>query len=460
MPSAAVGQELHDLVADLFPITRSITGPGFRSTLDMLERTCGPMERHRFPTGQRVLDWVVPREWNIREAWIKDPSGRTVVTLEDSNLHVVSYSVPVHCRLPLADLQEHLHSLAGQPDAVPYRTSYYHEAWGFCLSERRRRALPDGEYEVLIDSELTPGRVELGEVTVPGQAGSEILFTTYCCHPSMANNELSGPVVVARLARMLRDRPAPPRHTYRFLFVPETIGAIAYLSRFGPRLRRRLAAGFVVTSVGSQAPFTYRDSRRGGSLADRVATHVLAHCERPYRVIDFYPPRSDERQYCSPGFNLPVGVLMRGGFDDWPEYHTSLDDLAFVTPGALAESFDVCAQIVQAIEDNETLAVTVEHGEPQLGRRGLYPALGGGWQDEPRRRQLEDMMFLLNFCDGSADLLAAAERSRRPLRALRGVADVLRAHDLLGPVAQPRSTNTMASTPVADSAIVRKPADS
>jgi aminopeptidase-like protein len=266
---------------------------------------------------------------------------------------------------------------------------------------------------------------------VHGRDKREVLFTTYCCHPSMANNELSGPVVVAHLARLMRERRAPPRMTYRFLFAPETIGAIAYLSRFGDRLLDRLAAGFVVTCVGARGKFTYKRTRRGDALPDRVAEHVLAHSSWPHRVTDFYPARSDERQYCSPGFNLPVGSLKRVDYDEWPEYHTSLDDLQYVTPRALGESLDVYCRIVDALEANTTPAVTVPFCEPQLGRRGLYPSVGGAWQAEDRRQELEDMMFLLNFCDGGADLLAAAERSGRPISELRAVADSLCEHGLL-----------------------------
>jgi len=396
-----------------------------------LEAVCGPIERHRFASGESVLDWTVPDEWTVSDAWVKDSRGQTVISLADSNLHLVSYSAPVHTRMPLSALQRHLHSLPEQPDAIPYRTSYYHRSWGFCIADRARRELADGEYEVLVDSRLQPGHLEVGEVTVPGASDREVLISTYCCHPSMANNELSGPVVTAALARMLREREQPPRFTYRFLFGPETIGSIAYLSRFGERLRRRLDAGLIVTCVGADAPFTYRRSRRGGTLIDRAVAHVLGHSDWSADVIDFYPPRSDERQYCSPGFDLPVGCLSRGGFDDWPEYHTSLDDLTFITPDALGESFELNRRIIAALESNETFRATVLDGEPQLGRRGLYPATGGGWNSESDRSALEDMMFLLNFCDGGPDLLAAAERSNRPIAALRATVDELRRHDLL-----------------------------
>jgi aminopeptidase-like protein len=428
-----LGRSMHELAAELFPITRSLAGQGFRETLGVLERTCGPLERHRFATGDRVYDWVIPREWTIREAWIKAPGGETVVSLEDSNLHVVSHSAPVHRRLPLEDLQAHLHSLPDQTDAIPYRTSYYDESWGFCLSDRRRQSLPPGEYEVLIDADLQPGHLELGELTIHGQSRDEVLFSTYCCHPSMANNELSGPIVAAHLAGILRARATAPRLTYRFLFAPETIGAVAYLSRFGERLKQWLAAGYVVTCVGDPAPFTYKRSRRGDSLADRAAEHVLAHLDHPYRIVDFYPPGSDERQYGSPGFDLPVGSLMRSVYGEYPEYHTSLDDLSFITPDALAESLHAYERIVECLEAAEVFEVTVPCCEPQLGRRGLYPKMGGAWISERRH---EDMMFLLNFCDGSPDLLAAAERVGRPVWELRAVAEMLCRHGLLSPRAR------------------------
>lgn len=424
------GERLHGLIAELFPITRSIAGPGFRATLDRLEDVCGPLERHTFRTGERVHDWAIPEEWELRSAWIRDPSGRVVVDAAASNLHVVSHSVPVRARMTLDELQAHLHSLPDQPDAIPYRTSYYEPAWGFCLTERVRAALEDGEYEVCIDATLGPGVVELGEVVVEGREPGEILLSTYCCHPSMANNELSGPVVTAELARRLREGPAP-RLTHRLIWVPETIGAIAYLSRFGERLREHLVAGYVITCIGHGEGMTFKRSRRGDTLADRAAEHVLAH--RPGRtgIVDFYPASSDERQFCSPGYDLPVGSLMRRVHGSWPEYHTSLDDLELVTPAALADSLRACEDVLAVHDANETFAATVVHGEPQLGRRGLYPTAGGAWPTADRVNDLEDMMFLLNFCDGSADLLTAAERSGRPVAALHAVADRLAAHGLL-----------------------------
>ena len=447
---SALGSEMHELATELFPITRSLAGPGFRESLDVLERVTGPMERHRFATGERVFDWTVPREWHIRDAWIEGPDGERVVSMSDSNLHVVSYSSPVDAVMSLDELQPHLFSMPENPDWIPYRTTYYEENWGFCLTDRARRRLEPGEYRVRIDSELVAGHVELGEVTVQGETDTEVLLSTYCCHPSMANNELSGPVLVAHLARLMRERAERPRFTYRFLFVPETIGAICYLARFGDRLLSRLAAGYVVTCIGDPRDFNYKLSRRGDSLADRAALHVLQHAGRPYRVLDYYPAGSDERQYCSPGFNLPVGSLMRSTWDQFPEYHTSADDLTFVTADALGESLEMYYRIVEALEAAETFCTTVPYCEPQLSPRGLYPTTGALRNVAQSRR---DMMFLLNWCDGHDDLLAGADRIDRPIWVLRPIVDKLAGHDLLSRVGGSRGEPGSSSNGAASHAV-------
>ena len=426
----ALGREMHALATRLFPLPRSLAGSAFRDSLAMIEEVTGPMERHRFATGESVLDWTVPPEWELREAWIKGPDGRKVVDMADTNLHVVSYSVPVSQRMSLDSLQEHLFSLPEQPDAIPYRTTYYKRDWGFCLSESQRRALEPGEYEVHIDSELPDGHVEIGEVVIPGSSDREVLLSTYLCHPSMANNELSGPMVVAQLARLLAQR-EQPHYTYRCLFAPETIGAICYLSRFGDRLRERLAAGYVVTCIGDPGPFTYKFSRQGDSLADRAALHVLTQSDEPHRLMDFYPARSDERQYCSPGYDLPVGSLLRSTYDTFSEYHTSNDDLELVTADALGHSLRVYHRVIEALEAARTYEATMPYGEPQMSKRGLYPTTGAIRSLEGERR---DMMFLLNWCDGQGDLLAAGERVGRPIWELAPVARTLVEHDLLRPV--------------------------
>lgn len=421
------GDSLYSLLVRLFPIARSLTGPGFRETLEILEEVTGPMERHRFATGERVFDWTIPNEWTLRDAWVKDPGGRKIIDLAESNLHVLGYSTPVHETMALAKLQEHLHSLPGQPDAIPYLTSYYSERWGFCLSQHRRDSLVEGEYEVCIDSELAPGQVEIAELTLPGESEREVLFSTYCCHPSLANNELSGPVVAAHLARRLRNL-GRRRYTYRFLFLPETIGSIAYLSRFGERMRERLLAGYVLTCCGDEGAFTYKRSRRGDSLADRAAEHVLERSGRPYDVVDFFPSGSDERQYCSPGFDLPVGSLMRSMYGSYPEYHTSLDNLDFVSAEGLAGSLELYERIVETIEADDVFLNTMPFCEPQLGSRGLYPTLGS---QKSRDDLVRDMMWLLNLCDGTRDLLEVAARAGRPAWELGRAAEPLLEHGLL-----------------------------
>ncbi len=423
-----LGQEMYALAERLFPICRSITGPGFRETLRILEEITGPMATHRYATGTKAFDWTIPKEWVIRDAWIKNSRGEKIVDFKRNNLHVVGYSTPVHKKMSLEELQPYLHSLVEQPDAIPYLTSYYKERWGFCLSQKQRDALLPGEYEAYIDSDLKQGHVTLGEVVVEGETEEEILFSTYCCHPSMANNELSGPLLCSFLARHLKERGEKLRYTYRFLFLPETIGSIAYLSRFGERLKKNLKAGFVVTCVGDPGEFTYKLSRRGDCYADQVALHVLSQSDVPYQVVDFFPPGSDERQYCSLGFDLPVGSLMRSMFSKYPQYHTSLDDLSFVTAAALGESLQMYARVVQALEKDGTYEVTSPYCEPQLGPRGLYPSLGSQKNNE---QKIWDITALINFCDGENSLLQVGNRVNRPVWELAPVADELVSHDLL-----------------------------
>lgn len=427
------GARMHALMARLFPQMRSIAGPGFRAALDVLEETAGPMLRHDFATGERVFDWTVPDEWDVREAWIAGPDGRRVVDLADSTLHVVAHSEPVHLRLSRVELDAHLHSLPAAPDAIPYVTSCYSRGWGFCVTQRLRDALPEGEYEVRIDADLGPGRVVVGEVVVPGTGDREVLFSTYCCHPSLANNELSGPVVAAHLAEWLRARPQQPRHTYRFLFLPETIGSIAYLSRFGARLRERLDAGWVITCAGDPGPLTYKRSRRGDTLADRASLHALRHVGLSWGEVPFVPLGSDERQYCSPGFDLPVGSLMRSMYGTYPQYHTSLDDLAYVTPEGLGGTLAAYRRLVESVEANAVVwRNAAPFCEPQLGKRGLFPPPGG--DHRKRDEAVADMLWVLSLCDGRTDLLDVAERCGRPVWELAPVCERLAAHGLLEPV--------------------------
>ena len=341
------GEELYKLVAELYPICRSITGDGVRRTLEIVGRELGGLEVHEVPTGTQVLDWTVPREWNVRDAWVADPAGRRVIDFQASNLHLVGYSVPVRAAMGLAELKEHLFTLPDQPDWVPWRTSYYAERWGFCASQRLVDGLADGDYEVCVDTTLADGHLTYGEHLVQGQTDEEVLVSCHVCHPSLANDNLSGIAVATRLARRLAE--ARPRYSYRFLFAPGTIGAITWLARNEDRVGR-IRHGLVLACVGDPGGFTYKRSRRGDAGIDRAVAHVLGRSGRPHRVVDFTPYGYDERQYCSPGFDLPVGCLSRTPYAAYPEYHTSADDLDLVGPAQLQESMEVRWEVVQVLE--------------------------------------------------------------------------------------------------------------
>ena len=370
---ADAGRRMHDLCRELFPLTRSITGDGVRQTLEVVSRTL-PLERHEVPSGTPALDWTVPQEWNLRDAWITGPGGRRVVDLADSNLHVMSYSVPVRARMPLAELEPHLHSLPDRPTWIPYRTSYYNPDWGFCLRHDVREALPEGEYEVVIDASLEDGSLTYGECLVPGELADEVLLTTHICHPSMANDNLSGIALLTTLGEALTAMPL--RHSYRLLFIPGTIGSITWLDR-NPEAVARVKHGIVLSGVGDPGPFTWKRSRRGDAEIDRVMAHVLAAAGTDHQVIDYYPYGYDERQFCSPGFNLPVGRFGRTPHHEYPEYHTSGDDLDFVSPERLGQSLAMVLGAVDVLERNGRYENLAPRGEPQLGRRGLYRPVGG-----------------------------------------------------------------------------------
>jgi aminopeptidase-like protein len=418
------GREMHDLITTLYPLCRSITGPGLRRTFELIADHL-ELELTEIPTGTAVLDWTVPPEWTIREAWIKDPSGRRVVDFAESNLHVVSYSAPVRARLSLAKLRPHLYSLPDHPDWVPYRTSYYEEYWGFCLAHRVLEELPDGEYEVCIDSELSAGALTLAEHVLPGESDGEVLFSCHACHPSLANDNLSSLAVAVALARRLAG--ATRRYTYRFLFTPGTIGSIAWLARNRHEVDR-LRHGLVLACLGDRGILTYKASRRGNARIDRVARRTLARSGRPHRVRPFSPYGYDERQYCSPGFDLPVGSLTRTPHGEYPEYHTSADDLAFVDPGSLEDSLEACWDIVEALEADRCYRNLAPYGEPQLGRRGLYQAIGG--RSDRQARQMA-MLWVLNLSDGDASLDDVAERSGVDVTLLTDVAQELQEAGLL-----------------------------
>jgi aminopeptidase-like protein len=419
------GEELYKLVAELYPICRSITGDGVRRTLEIVDRELGGLEVTEVPTGTPVLDWTVPREWNVRDAWVADAAGRRVIDFRASNLHLLGYSVPVRATMPLAELKGHLFTLPEQPDWVPWRTSYYAERWGFCASQRLVDSLPDGDYEVCVDTTLADGHLTYGEHLVEGQTDDEVLVSCHVCHPSLANDNLSGIAVATGLARLLAE--GRPRYSYRFLFAPGTIGSITWLARNQDRVDR-VRHGLVLACVGDPGGFTYKRSRRGDAEIDRAVAHVLGRSGRPHRVVDFTPYGYDERQYCSPGFDLPVGCLSRTPYAAYPEYHTSADDLDLVGPAQLQESLEVCWEVVRVLEANRRYLNLSPKGEPQLGRRGLYGQIGG--RSDAEERQMA-MLWVLNQSDGRMSLLDVAERSGVPLALLAEVAATLEEAGLL-----------------------------
>lgn len=421
------GQALHDAVAELLPIPRSLTGDGVRATLDLVGAQL-PLTVHEVPTGTPALDWEVPREWRLRRATLTAPDGTVVADTDAHLLHVVGYSVGVDVELDRADLEAHLHSDPAQPDVIPYRTSYYAEDWGFCLPDRVRRGLPDGRYHARVDATLADGHLTYGEAVLPGTEPGEVLLTTHVCHPAMANDNASGIAVLAAIGAWLAARPSR-RWTYRLLFLPGTIGALVWLSRHRDEVHR-IVAGAVITGVGDRGRLTWKRSRRGDSLADRAVAAVLRDRGVDHQLLDFTPWGYDERQFASPGFDLPVGRLSRSVHGTYPEYHTSADDLDFVTPEALRGAAEVLADVVDVLERNRTWRNTQPYGEPQLGRRGLYPTIGGRTAQE----QTLAMLWVLNQGDGTRDLVAVAERSGLPFATLADAADRLAAAGLLVPV--------------------------
>lgn len=415
---ASAGPAMYALVERLYPLCRSITGDGVRRTLAVIGESI-PLDVHEVPSGTQVFDWTVPQEWNIRDAYIADASGTRVVDFQASNLHVVGYSVPVSATMSLEELRPHLHTLPEHPSWIPYRTSYYAPDWGFCLSKRTLDALPDGDYEVRIDSTLADGHLTYGEHVVPGETTDEIIVSCHICHPSLANDNLAGIAVAVQLAQRLAA--AQPRYTYRFLFMPGTIGAITWLALNQERVER-IKHGVVLACAGDRGTITYKRSRRGDTEIDQVARYVLRTSGREHTVVEFSPYGYDERQFCSPGFNLAVGCLSRTPYAQYPEYHTSADNPEFVSPDAMADTLDACTEIFGVLERNRYYRNLNPFCEPQLGKRGLYDTLGG--RSDAKQAQLA-MLWVLNLSDGEHTLLHIAERSDLPFDAVAGAADAL-----------------------------------
>ena len=416
--SAHIGEQIYDLIKRLFPICRSITGDGVRKTLEILREQL-PLQTVEVPTGKKVLDWLVPQEWNIRDAYIKDEQGRKIVDFTKSNLHILNYSTPVDKTLTLNELRNHLYSLPDRPDWIPYRTSYYREEWGFCISHRQLEALTAQNYKVYINSTLTDGHLTYGEIYIPGKLPEEILISTHVCHPSLANDNLSGVCLAAFLARHIVG--LNNRYSYRFIFIPGTIGAVTWLSLNLDKIAL-IKHGLVLTGIGDSGRLTYKKSRRGDSEIDQVAAYALKHDCDNHRIEEFSPYGYDERQYCSPGFNLPVGRLSRTPYGEYPEYHTSADNLDFVGPDALGKSFAVVANIFSILEHNIAYTNTAPFGEPQLGKRGLYDHIG------PNQMA---MLWVLNLSDSHHSLLDIAIRSGINFSHIRGAAETLHQFDLL-----------------------------
>ena len=424
-PAIEAIDPMHDWARELFPICRSITGAGTRATLAYIAEHLPGLRIESIASGAKAFDWTVPDEWNLHDAALFDEAGERVIDFRASNLHVLGYSEPVDLWLDLEALQPHLYSLPEQPDAIPYVTSYYKRRWGFCLTDRQRRTLKPGRYRAMIDSTLAPGVLNYGECILPGTSGREVLLSTYVCHPSMGNNELSGPVVTLALARWLAALPER-RYTYRIVFIPETIGSIVYLSRNLETMRERTVAGFVVTCAGDERAYSFMPSRTGETLADRAALHVLRQLPEGFKRYSFLERGSDERQYCSPLADLPVASIMRSKYGTYPEYHTSLDDLSLITQAGLEGRFRVLRDCLSVLEANRHWRAVVPC-EPQLGPRGLYPTLS----TRESGLQVRDMMNLLAYADGKSDLLGIAETIGVPALRVAEIAKTLAAASLL-----------------------------
>ncbi len=413
-----IGTRIHDFIRELYPICRSITGDGVRETLCRIGRHI-PLTLCEVPTGTQVFDWTVPKEWNINDAYVKNPDGVKIIDFKKSNLHILNYSIPIHQTVSLAELREHLFTLPSHPDWVPYRTSYYNENWGFCISHAQFSALGEGDYEVFIDASLKAGHLTYGECYIPGESADEILVSSHVCHPSLCNDSISGVALSTFLAEHLLGRTL--RYSYRFLFIPATIGSITWLA-LNEASVDRIKHGLVVTCVGDPGKLTYKKSRRGNAEVDRAVIHVLRHTGGPHEILEFSPYGYDERQFCSPGFNLPVGSLSRSRDACYPEYHTSADNLEFVKPAFLADSFATYLSTLSLLEKNYVYLNQNPKCEPQLGKRGLYRKIGGVVESPDTELAI---LWVLNLSDANHSLLDIAERAQMSFELISGAADSL-----------------------------------
>ncbi len=421
------GENMYALAKELFPICRSITGNGVRQTFDILKNCYADIQLYEVPTGTEVYDWTVPKEWNITGGYLEDSKGNRIVDFADSNLHILGYSAPVDVVLSLEELEPHIYTLPDQPDLVPYVTSYYVERWGFCMSHKQKEALKPGNYHAVIQSELKDGSLTYGEIIIPGETQEEIFLSTYVCHPSMANNECSGPALTVFLANWIRNLPKR-KYTYRIIFVPETIGAITYLSRNLTTMQKNVIAGFNITCVGDNRSYSLVRSRYGDTLADRVMKNVLKYHYPDFKEYSYLKRGSDERQYQAPGVDLPVVCFCRSKYHEFPEYHTSADDLDFISPAGFQGSFDVMTKCIMALEYNDKYQVTCLC-EPQLGKRGLIPTVSN--KETSLQNEAQNVKNIVGYADGKTDLIDLSDMIKAPIDELIPIVDKLLTAELL-----------------------------
>ncbi len=421
-----IGKEIHEFATDLWGLNRSITGEGNRQTLKQIKNHLPGLEIKSIESGTNVFDWTIPKEWAVSEAYIITPTGEKICDFAVNNLHLVGYSTPLKAKITLEELQDHLYSIPDQPNAIPYVTSYYQETWGFCISHNKREKLIPGEYEVVIDTRLFDGVLNYGELIIPGNSKKEVFLSTYICHPSMANNELSGPTVLTFLSKWLANS-EKLKYTYRIIFAPETIGAIAYLSKNLKNMKKQTIAGFNITCIGDERAYSYMPSRREDTLSDDVAKHVLKWIDQNFISYKWTDRQSDERQYCAPGIDLPIASIMRSKYGSYPEYHTSLDDLEnVVTPDGLNGGYEALKKSIELIEKNEIFE-SLLLAEPQMGKRGLYPQLS----IKDSTKNVRTMMNFLSYCDGTLTLLEIAEKIDMPAWDLYEIINTLKSEKII-----------------------------